>query len=169
MTQHAAGPILDAPSGYGRNARLMAALGFRVVCLDIAVERLRATVDPRYSLWVPSSCRLPWAAARGRLEPTHVDLLKDTLPFKDHSFAGVINVHFTKPELLGEFSRVLLPGGFLFVETAGGQGRNYRELPPPGAMKRLLPSTFTLEWYREQRVGPTSANAVTVKLFAVKV
>jgi SAM-dependent methyltransferase len=169
MSKRFTGPVLDAPCGYGRNARLIAALGFSVACLDIAPERLGAMIDPDYSLWVASSSRLPWAAVPGSLQPVQADLLKGTLPFKGHSFAGVLNVQFTEPELLVEFERVLMPGGFLFLETAGGQGRNYRELPASGEIKRLLPSRLTLEWYREQRVGPTTANAVTVKLFAVKV
>jgi SAM-dependent methyltransferase len=169
LLERLTGPVLDAPCGYGRNARLMAALGFSVVCLDIAPERLSATRDPDYRLWVPSSSHLPWAVVPGKLEPMRADLLKGTLPFMSQSFAGVLTVHFTEPQLLGEFERVLMPGGFLFLETPGAQGRNYRELPAPGEIRRVLPSSLSLDWYREQRVGPTTANAVTVKLLAAKV
>src|SRR5207253_1493126 len=66
------------------------------------------------------------------------------------------------------FERLLIPGGFLFLETVGGQGRNYHQLPAPGELRRLLPRTLRLEEYRERKVGPADAGAVAVKLFAVK-
>jgi len=162
--------MLDAPCGHGRNARLMTALGFAVVCLDNAEERLEAILDAHhYGLWVPSSfSRLPWASVPGPLTPMRADLLRGSLPFRANSFVGIINVHFTVPDLLGEFERLLIPGGFLFLETVGGQGRNYHQLPAPGELRRLLPRTLRLEEYRERKVGPAGAGAVTVKLFAVK-
>src|SRR5207253_6934953 len=84
--------MLDAPCGHGRNARLMTALGFAVVCLDNAEERREAILDAHhYGLWVPSSfSRLPWASVPGPLTPMRADLLRGSLPFRANSFVGII-------------------------------------------------------------------------------
>jgi SAM-dependent methyltransferase len=169
MARELSGPVLDAPCGTGRNGKLLAALGFAVVCLDYAGDALEAIHDTSYRLWLPPAYSgLPWASRAGSLMSVRGDLLASGLPFRGQAFAGIINVHFTVPELLGEFERILMPGGFLFLETVGAQGGNYHQLPAPGTLKKLIPSTLKLKEYRERRVGPPGVDAVTVKLLAFK-
>jgi SAM-dependent methyltransferase len=169
LSESPRGSILDAPCGYGRNAKLIAALGFPVVCLDAAAAALRAVLDPRYSLWLPPTySHLEFAPALGPLRAVRADLLASALPFAANTFAGIVNVHFTVPALLQEFARVLMPGGFVFLETVSAQGGNYKELPAPGELRAGLPQALRLEEYQERPVGPPGARAATVKLLAIK-
>jgi hypothetical protein len=63
---------------------------------------------------------------------------------------------------------VLSYGGYLLFETMGGQGGNYLQLPRAGQMRTLLEPGFKMLFYREKRVGPPEANAVSVRLLARK-
>jgi hypothetical protein len=76
-------------------------------------------------------------------------------------------VHFL-PGQLSILLSVLRKGGHLLFETMGGQGGNYLRLPHIGEMRTLLEHDFRLLYYREKRVGPCWANAVTVRLIARK-
>jgi hypothetical protein len=54
-------------------------------------------------------------------------------------------------------------GGYVYLESFGGQGRNYLELPPAGYVKHRLAETFEISSYIERRVGPPTIDAVTVR------
>jgi hypothetical protein len=61
----------------------------------------------------------------------------------------------------------LIDGGHLFIETFGGHGENYLELPKADEIRQALKG-YELIFYNERSVGPTSQNAVVVKALAQK-
>jgi len=77
-------PVLDAASGAGRNAFVLAQLGCEVVCVDRDLKRLeeisrQLTLGP-----------LAVLSTLIRLHP--LDLL-DSWPFREGEFGAIINVH----------------------------------------------------------------------------
>lgn len=160
------GVILDVPCGYGRNARLMSSLGCTVLCVDNDPAALAAIQDPSFSLWgtpkIEDQGRGP-----GLLIPMSLDLVHDPWPFAENSIGAILNIHFVMPTLFPYFSKSLIPGGCLFIETFSGRGGNYLELPRPGELYSLLSSDFEFNAYEEKRVGP-NGEAVSVKLLARK-
>jgi len=123
--------VLDAPCGYGRHSIPLALAGYRVTGFDrseaLLGEARRRSTDPDNPRWV-----------RG----DHRDL-----PFDDASFDLVLNL-FTALGYrgedgdrltLGQFARVLRPGGVLVIETmhrdrlaAIYQPRGWEPLPDGG-------------------------------------
>lgn len=147
-------PILDVACGYGRNAAHIAAYGVNVVCIDNDPLALRHIMT------------LPDAH---RLTTVQMDVVNDAWPFDLQSVGAMVNVHYYHPALLDRFIELLRSGGCLYLETPGGQGENFRELPPRGYIRERLVGSFDLRHYEETRVGRESNGAVSVKLFAVKV
>ena len=101
--------ILDAPTGFGRHARPLAELGFRVTGVDRSdvqlAEARRITGDVEWPQWVQADFR--------------------ELPFEDERFDAVLCL-FTSigyrgeegdRQAFSEYLRVLRPGGSLVVET----------------------------------------------------
>lgn len=103
---------------------------------------------------------------RARSGALHIDLARDRWPFTRGSLGGIIEVHFLLPKLFPEFAASLAPGGYLLLETVPGCGHNYRELPEAGRVRQGLAGAFDFEEYRERGVGPSEADAVTVRLLA---
>lgn len=102
--------VLDAGCGPGRDARHLVERGCRVVGLDIAAAQLAVATD-----------HAPGASL------TRADLRRVPLP--DRAVDGVWCVasllHLPRddcPAALTELSRVLRPGGRMFVSTAEGNG-----------------------------------------------
>jgi SAM-dependent methyltransferase len=149
IKSHSNAPILDAGCGYGRNAIALAARGLSIVCVDQNLERLNALV------------RLAPRCIADLLEP-------EREPFLENCFAGIICVHFLNVALFEAFRSSLVEGGYLYIETFGGHGGNYLDLPKAGQLHDLLWADFHIPFYRERKVGPAGHDAVTVKLFAVK-
>jgi SAM-dependent methyltransferase len=149
------GRILDVPCGSGRNSLFLAKLGCKVTCVDIELSKLKEHLAGHTSL-----------SRNVRLVKT--DLINEPWPFDTDVFAAIINVHFFVPSLLRRFSKSLIPGGYLIIESPPGHGGNYLALPAAGTVRRALESDFDLLFYEERRVGPFSHNAVTVKLVATK-
>jgi hypothetical protein len=75
---------------------------------------------------------------------------------------------FSNVGLFGVFRSSLVAGGYLYIETFGGHGKNYLDLPKAGQLQGLLSKDFHLPFYRERKVGPADYDAVAVKLFAQK-
>ena len=144
-------PVLDAGSGTGRNAIALAQLRYTVVCADRDDKRLRL---------VPKS---------DRLIPICIDLAPATWPFRPDCFSAIMCVHYLNAALFPHFHSSLIEGGFLFVETAGGQGQNYLELPLAGSLRERLSRSFSLVFYEERPVGPVASNKCAVKLLVKKV
>jgi SAM-dependent methyltransferase len=95
---------LDVAAGNGRNALLLASLGFAVDALDIsdvAIEQLRATARER---------NLP---IHGRL----CDLEDERLP--DGTYDVVVTMNYLQRDLFAALEAAVAPGGLLVFETFG--------------------------------------------------
>ncbi len=149
--------ILDIPSGSGRNALFLQALGCNVICVDNDFSRLN---DSMKSSQMVATC--------GRLSPIWIDLSKGQWPFRRAAFTAIVNVHFPMSQYFDCFGYSLVSGGYLLCETFGGQGENYLQLPKPGEWKSSLERWLHLEVYEEKTVGPRYQPSVTVKLFGRK-
>jgi len=80
---------------------------------------------------------------------------------------GILAVHFPiVPALFSHFADSLTPKGCLLIETVGGQGENYLELPPAGWLRSALGGAFDFEFYEESKVGPPGSDAVSARLLA---
>jgi ubiquinone/menaquinone biosynthesis C-methylase UbiE len=123
--------VLDAPCGYGRHSLPLARAGYRVTGLDrsepMLAEAHRRAGDVDNPRWVRGDHR--------------------ELPFEDASFDLVLNLFSSlgfrgedgDRRTLGEFARVLRPGGALIVETMHRdrlmfifQPRTWDQLPDGG-------------------------------------
>ena len=62
----------------------------------------------------------------------------------------------------------LRSGGYLLIETVGGYGGNYLELPKASELRRVLRRAFDITVYSERKVAPRGTDAVSVQLPAVK-
>lgn len=146
--------MLDAGSGTGRNAIALAQLGRTVVCADRDCQRLGGLV--------------PNTRSGGPLIPICIDLAPATWPFGANCFSAVLCVHYLDAALFPYFHSSLIPGGFLYIETVGGQGQNYLELPIAGSLRERLSRSFSFDLYEERPVGPAASNRRAVKLLAKK-
>jgi SAM-dependent methyltransferase len=152
--------VLDAPCGFGRNALALAAQGFAVVSADKdrgRLDSLRKTVSGLKNSKRISPCILPVC----------VDLIADKWPFRESSFSAIFCVHYPAQEIIEEMKTSLQAGGYIYIETFGGQGSNYLQLPKAGELRMAL-SGYDLLFYRERPVGPTTSNAVVVVALARK-
>jgi hypothetical protein len=62
---------------------------------------------------------------------------------------------------------LLMNGGHLFIETFGGHGQNFLELPKANQIRKALKG-YKLIFYDERSVGPKSQDAVVVQALAKK-
>lgn len=154
IVQHACDlPILDVGCGSGRHAFLLASLGANVICLDRDLERFEFNRDHQPS--------------KARLTSMQADLLRDPWPFGKSTLGGIFAVHFpVAPALFVHFADSLTPGGCLLIETVGGHGGNYLELPRAGQLRSALSGRFHFEFYHERKVGPADTDSASVRLLA---
>jgi SAM-dependent methyltransferase len=134
LTQKSKWPALDAGCGFGRNAVALALRGLSVVCVDHDAERLRKL--GRIAPDCINALKRPGFAV-GQLHPICVRLDSLRWPFPENCFSAIICVHFIKIELFDLFRSSLVSGGHLFIETFGGHGRNYLDLPKAGQLRDL--------------------------------
>lgn len=113
-----AAPVLDLGSGAGRDSRLLACLGSRVVAGDISFSLIREALN---------------LAKSDAFFPRHVQLDMIELPFGDGSFAGVwacgslLHVpSVVLPRCFLEILRVLMPGGAVAVSMQSGKREGWR-------------------------------------------
>jgi hypothetical protein len=99
--------------------------------------------------------------------PLCADLTKGRLPFGPSSFSAILCIHYPIQKILADFDEQLIEGGHLLIETFGGHGENYRELPKANEIREGLKG-YKLHFYNERSVGPASHNAVVVKALAQK-
>jgi SAM-dependent methyltransferase len=158
-------PVLDAGCGNGRNAVALAVRGISVVCADRRLECLKTLIrfGPEYI-----ADHRQHESRVGNLYPMLAELNPAKWPFRARCFAGIICVHFFTIDLFEMFCTSLISGGYLYLETFGGHGQNFLDLPQAGQLRELLSKDFHLQFYRENKVGPMGYDAVTVRLFARK-
>jgi SAM-dependent methyltransferase len=154
------GPIVDVACGYGRNAIYLSKFGVRVLCVDNSKESLQYIMSLESQLQDVNNQHL--------ITTLELDLISDPWPFKKESLGSIINVHFFTPHILEGFIYSIKQGGFLLIETIGGHGDNYLDLPPYGYIKGELQNSFDIQYVKEKKVGPPQSNASTIKLFARK-
>jgi len=111
------GPIVDVACGYGRNASLLASFGVPVLCID----------NDRNALDFVEAQEPDQPEGRRLLSTLELDLINDPWPFDEDSLGAIINVHFLSERLLDYFLSSLKIGGYLFIETIGGNGGNYHK------------------------------------------
>ena len=151
-------PVLDVPCGFGRHSFLFATLGCEVICVDIDEKAL----DYIYEFQKGSN----FAKALTILKE---DLGNDRWRFEKESIGAVVNVHYYKESLLDLFISSLVLGGFLYLETPGGHGGNYVDLPGKDFVRSKLAPYFNFLFYQENKTGPAGLGHVAVKVFAQKI
>ncbi len=159
-----AGPVLDAPCGYGRNAVALASLGCTVVGVDNDQGRLSALEQSKGTHISTDSL----TGGRGQIATVCAELRPDRWLFAPSSFAAIICVHFEMINILPSLIFSLQKGGYLYLETFGGHGQNFRALPKIGELRKLLGRDTELLYYKEHLVGPAQFNSACVTLFAQK-
>jgi SAM-dependent methyltransferase len=151
--------VLDAPCGFGRNAIALAAKGLAVVGADNdcgRLDSLKRTV-----------AKLKSSKQTHRVFPVCADLSDDRWPFLESSFSAVVCVHFPAQEIIENLKGSLREGGYIYIETFGGQGGNYLQLPKAGELRTAL-AGYDLLHYKERSVGPKTFNSVVVVALAQK-
>jgi SAM-dependent methyltransferase len=149
------GVVLDAGCGYGRNAIALACSGLSVVCVDQDFKRLKVLIHLAHRHIASGIDR-----KLGQVWPMQAKLGPSSWPFGRNCFVDIA--------LFEAFRSSLVEGGYLYIETFGGQGGNYLGLPKAGELKARLQEDFHIQFYREKKVGPAGCDAVTVKLAAKK-
>ena len=150
--------ILDAPCGYGRNTIALAKYECNLVGADRDRHRLTATAAAAKQTGIDSA----------RLKLIHCDLSESGWCFGSESFDAIVCVHFDFRPILMQLLGAVRPGGYLYIESFGGQGRNYLDLPPPGFLREVVSGTFTIKSYHERKVGPPGTHAVAVRTFCCR-
>lgn len=163
ITSSYGAPILDAPAGFGRNALAIAALGYDVVAVDIDADRLTSMEKSAADISQPT----PRSNAWGRVISVCADLTCGRLPFGNSSFSAILCIHYPVQRIIGDLDATVQNGGHIYIETFGGQGQNYLELPKAGEIRDALRG-FDLYFYQERPVGPRSHNSVVVTALGQK-
>ena len=152
------GPILDIAGGSGRNAFYLAMYGAEVICIDRNREKfdlLRQHISSKTDLIK-------------KVSYYHLDLINSPWIFKKETAEAIICVHYQITNQFLRYCSSLKSGGWLLIETVGGQGDNYLELPQLGLLNELFNNDFEMKMYQERAVGPRDENRVAVKLLAQK-
>jgi SAM-dependent methyltransferase len=151
------GKILDMGCGYGRNSIVLACRGHQVIAADNDFARLKALRE---------SLKKDIFLNDGSIYLVKADLSGSGWPFKQHSFEGIISVHFPDYQAVKFVHHYLRRDGWLYFDSIGGQGKNYLQLPEQGWMKTILQESFVFHHYKERHAGPRDQNAVAVRLLA---
>jgi SAM-dependent methyltransferase len=154
---------VDAPCGYGRNAVALAAQGCTVIAIDKDRKRL-ALLDELKAGYVAD--RTPVGGRSGQIVTLCADLTADGWPIARSSVTAIICVHYVMIDLIPTLISSLQEGGYLYIETFGGQGENFRELPKAKQLSQLLSGYVDFHYYKERKVGPAGVDSVAVTLFA---
>jgi SAM-dependent methyltransferase len=155
-------PILDAPSGFGRNALALSDRGYDVVAVDKAPDRLTALKRS-----VASRDQGKEGTLTGSVLPLCADLEDGRLPFKDSLFSAIVCVHYPVQRIILDLKAVLKDGGYFYIETFQGHGMNHLSLPRAGEIFHALQDCEMLT-YNERPVGPRPEQAVVVEALARK-
>ncbi len=110
----------------------------------------------------------PVGITTGEIHAVCADLSVELWPIAPASVSAIVCIHFAMTELVPCLISSLRQGGYIYIETFGAHGQNYRQLPKAGELRALLDSHVEFGYYKERIVGPQGANTVTAKLFAQK-
>lgn len=155
--------VVDAPCGYGRNAVALAAHGCTVIAIDKDRKRL-AVLDEIKARCVAE--RTPDGVSSGQILTLCADLTAAGWPIAHSSVSAIICVHYLMINLIPTLVSSIRKGGYLYIETFGGQGENFRELPKAKQLSQLLSGYVDFQYYKERKVGPAEVDSVGVTLFA---
>ena len=112
------------------------------------------------------AARAPIGVSAGQIFTVCADLTGDGWPVARSSVSAIICVHFAMIDLIPNFISSLQEGGYLYVETFGGQGENFRELPKAKQLRELLSTHVDFKYHKERKVGPAECDSVAVTLLA---
>lgn len=145
--------VLDAPTGYGRHAHWLSQRGCAVVGVDLDAERVKsarqaAPVVPNEVVWKVAN-------------------LEEQSAIFDGSFDLMVCVHYFAESIIERALEALKPNGLFVLETFGGQGNNWRDLPSQGWASKAIAGRFHIVSLKENPVGPTKSN-VSLRLLARK-
>jgi SAM-dependent methyltransferase len=157
------GPVVDAPCGYGRNAVALAARGCTVVAVDNDRKRL-VSLEQVKAAYIAE--RASTGVSTGQIFTVCANLTAKGWPVAPSSVSAIICIHFAMIDLVPRFISSLQVGGHIYIETFGGHGQNFRELPKAGQLRDLLSRHVEFIHYKERKVGPTEFDSVSVTLFA---
>jgi SAM-dependent methyltransferase len=150
LKSRAASTVLDLGSGTGRHIVYLARNGFSVFGMDNSPEGINVTRQ--------------WLADEGLAANLQLQSMTEKLPYEDAFFDAVISVQVihhadiaTIRGIVGEISRVLKRGGFLFVTVPRlrNQAEKFEQVEPntfiplDGPERGLLHHYFTPEELRE--------------------
>ncbi len=145
-------PALDVACGFGRNAILVAAHGRDVVCVDRDVARLRML----QKVHAPVLSTDAVSGRPGSIMPICIAVNSSSWPFRAASFGSVICVHFVDLNLFGNFATCLITGGYLYIETFGGQSRLRESHPRPLSERCVNLSVHTAPIRQTSRSCPAA-------------
>jgi SAM-dependent methyltransferase len=143
--------VLDIPCGFGRHAHWFAQNHQRVVGADLDRTRIKAATQNAPSSPYPTR----WIVAN----------IEQQLPIERGAFDLVLIVHYFSETVILRALEALRPGGWLILETFGGQGKNWMALPPVGWAGERFRNEFQVSILEERPVGPSKSNAA-VRLMA---
>ena len=143
-------PILDVGCGYGRNSLYLAELGYQVIATDY-YEKVFAD---------------KWYEDKSNIQTITIDATKP-FPFHKNMFGAIVVIHFYSEGLFQRLSDLVVPNGYIFYESIGGNGQNWKQLDFIGKVKESLSKNFTFITYQEKAIGPNKSYA-SVKMIAQK-
>lgn len=113
------GSVLDLACGYGRHARHLRELGYRVVAIDRDQDALRSL------------------GGIDGIEPRRVDIESEPWPFPPRSFDGIVVTNYLHRPLFVRLFATLREGGVLIYETfAAGNEQFGRPSNPEFLLRR---------------------------------
>ena len=155
---------LDLACGFGRNAVLMAAHGCNVIGVDQDLLRLHKLEISKSELL--ERCPLPNPG--GTIRTVCAKITEGSWPFAPNIFDTIICVHFVFLKLIPCLLWSLRHGGYIYLETFGGQGENYLDLPHAGETRTALGNQVNLIYLREKPASRKHSGFVSVRALARK-
>jgi SAM-dependent methyltransferase len=117
---------LDMPCGTGRNIFLLASCFSKVTGLDINKKYLDDI-----------KTYLPVYNAEHKVVTQEMNILQQ-LPQELDQFDLIVNIHYYNYHLLSGLTASMRPQAFIYIETPGCAGENYKDLPSEGEVQSLF-------------------------------
>jgi hypothetical protein len=143
----------------------LAAHGCDVLCVDRDIDRLRHLEMTKDALLRTSPVR----RCVGRVATLCANVSTAKWPFSPTSFDLIIVVHLPFTNLLPALYFSLRTGGHLFLETFGGHGGNYVDLPAMGEIRAALKGNYDIIYYSEKPASRRHSESVSLKAVARKI